>query len=266
MTILALLIGLLASHFATGFVRVRDYRWLMQPPGWLRGLDPASPWLPAAAVFATAIVFGWLASGLITLLWGTPGWLALATLTVIYTLGPRDLDRDVRLLIAGGDTKSAAEAREALQLHPTATGSEAAAAVLHASRARWFGIIFWFTVLGIPGALLYRLTRVANHAMDLDDAERGRMEQLRFVLDWPVIALMMLSVAMTADFDRILQSWRQRDDKWRMEPAMLDRAASELLLDTDPEDGLMHGWRLAWRVLVLWLVVLSLLLLVGLLS
>lgn len=266
MTILVLLAGLLASHFATGFVRVRDYRWLMQLVNWLRSLDGTLSWLPAAAVIAVAVIVGWLAGGLAALAWGTPGWMVLALLTVIYTLGPRDLDRDVRLVVAAEDTEQSAAARAALSLDETASGAQAGAAVLNASLARWFGIIFWFTLLGIPGALLYRLARVASFDPDMGTAERGRLEQLRNVLDWPVIALMLLAMALTADFDRIAQAWREYTSRWRMEPELFDRVAVAMLPDAEFTEGLDKGWRLAWRMLLSWLVVLSLLLLVGWLS
>lgn len=271
MTILIVLIGLLISHFATGFRHLRDFRWLLWPMHRLRRQFPDPPWLAFVMVPATAIVIAVLATWLLTALLGVVGWVLLAMAVFIYTLGPRDLDRDVAVL-AGRETDAdpadVSETARAMQVDvDTSTPVEAAAAVFHAGLSRWFGILFWFVVLGIPGAIVYRLTRIALQEPDLDSAEIDWLARLRMILDWPVLALMTLSAALCADLDKVYRAWaeqREEHGPWLLTPSLLDRVAAAI----DPEcetfdEGLKCGHRIVWRMLILWLVALSILLLAG---
>lgn len=271
MTILIVLIGLLISHFATGFRHLRDFRWLLWPMHRLRRQFPEPPWLAFVMVPTTAVVVALLATWLLTALLGVVGWALLALMVFIYTLGPRDLDRDMRVLMSrgeGADPEEVADSARAMQLDVDAsTPVEAAAAVFHAGLSRWFGILFWFVVLGIPGAIVYRLTRVALQEKNLKSAEIDWLARLRMILDWPVLGLMTLSAALCTDLDRVYRAWidqREQHGPWLLTPSLLDRVATALVPESsDISEGLAIGHRVVWRMLILWLVALSILLLAG---
>ncbi|NBB69979.1 MAG: hypothetical protein GVY33_06585 [Alphaproteobacteria bacterium] len=267
MTILIVLIGLLISHTFTAVGRWRDFEWLLWPTRQLRARYPGQDWLPLAAVILTALLAAWLATVVAVLLVGGFGWALLALATFVYTLGPRDLDRDVQLLLEEPDHADGREAGQALGVDAASSPAQAGAAVVHAARTRWFAILFWFTLLGIPGALLYRL---CQKSMKIDELGAGQLDwlaRLRWVLEWPVLVLMTLALGLVTDLDRVAQAWKHyhRDRAWWIfSPKLVDEVMAEVLSDAESrESGLKRGHQLAWRMLVLWLVVLSLMLIAG---
>ncbi|MDT8409712.1 MAG: hypothetical protein RQ741_08950 [Wenzhouxiangellaceae bacterium] len=265
MKILSLLVALLVSHHGSDLARLRQYGWLLAGPQRISQRGP--DWLPAMTLLAISLVVGMLATWLAAELAGLFGLLLLGIVTVLYTLGPRDLDRDIQM--ASGDEQSKARqvALEHLLLNSASGGSQAAAAALQAALARWFGIILWFVVLGVPGCLLYRGVREAFHSSGLAGRERAWMAQLLRILNWPVMLLLTLALALMTDFDRVRAAFQAREDRWQFPAALLDDLAGALCdPDESLEQGLADGRQLAWRVLGLWLAVLGLLLLAGLLS
>jgi len=273
MTVLIVLAGLLISHLLTGVGRWRDFEWLVWPIRTLRTRFPEPAWLPMMLVLLIGILVPVLATWLVTVLVGMVGWVVLALVAFIYTLGPRDLDQDVSTLMersAAEDVAHLNETAEAMQLDLDGSADEAAAAVFHGALSRWFGILFWFVVLGIPGAVLYRLNRTALQMNELGKAEIDWLARMRIVLDWPVQALMMIGVGLCGDLDRVWRAWRElREERpaWLVTPSQLDRIAHAIVSsDATFDDGLAAGHRMVWRVLVLWLVVMSVLLLAGLLA
>ena len=100
------------------------------------------------------------------------------------------------------------------------------------------------SLLGIPGAILYRLTRAALQQR-LDVEEMDWMARLRLVLDLPVIGLMVAATAMCGDLDRVHRVWRDAagsDPLWGLTPATLDKIAAELLPEgADFREALISG-------------------------
>src|SRR5690606_33381319 len=111
----------------------------------------------------------WLLQGL---MFGLPG-LLFAVAVLFHAWGPRDLDRDVEDVLDASDAdgRRAAAARlwpaarrDAVSLRPAAL----VGAVFKASLRRWFGVLFWFLLLGAVGALAYRLLAVADEDAEVE--------------------------------------------------------------------------------------------------
>jgi len=260
--ILALLIGLFVSHHWPRFDPWRDYRWLKRIPAWCSGRGP--DWLPGVA----SVVFTLLAGGVLTLLAeemaGRFGLLLLGVAAVLYTIGPRALDADIEQASRPEASERRELARERLVLPDGADSAAAAAAALHAALARWFGVVFWFALLGPAGCLLYRAVRESHRDSRLAPAERAWLGRLTGWLNWPVMLGLTLALALMTDFDRVLTTYRARADRWQLPAALLDDLARTLCdAGGDVAQGLADGRTLAWRALTLWLVVLSLMLLIG---
>lgn len=270
MTILIVLLGLLLSHLVYPLARWRSFDWftaLMRP---VMDRSGGRDWAPTVAVVVITLVLSLGASVLVVELLGTAGWFVLALLVFVYTLGPRDLDRDVQALLVGGSDPRHLKARRLMRIPRDAGPEQAAAGVFHAAQARWFGILFWFVVLGIAGALLYRLTRLSLHLPGLSPGQADWLMRLRAILDWPVLVLMLISAGLGADFDRVRQAWRLHTSQrspWSIREGILDEVAKGMV---DPaasvEDGVTTGHHMVWRMLLIWLVILSLLLIAGWLS
>lgn len=267
MTVLIVLVGLLLSHHFTAVGRWRDFRWLFWPASWLHSHFPRKAWLMLAAVIATAVVTAWLATAAAVFFLGGFGWALLALATLVYTLGPRDLDRDIHLIIEQPEHADGREAARALELTPETHPQAGGAAVVHAARRRWFAVLFWFTLLGIPGALLYRLSEKAMRTDGLSEDELDGLARLRWILEWPVLVLMTISLGLVTDLDRVVQAWKtyHRDRAWWIvSPRLIDDVMGSVLVDeTSLETGLRRGHQLAWRMLVLWLVIMSVMLIAG---
>ena len=293
--VVALLLGHAAPALATS---VRDFGWFSH---WLRWLDARFPddggfWRGrygiALALLPPLLLVALFQLALDAPLLGLAG-LLFAIAVLFYCWGPRDLDVDVEAIIAAPDPVARHAAAAALWPHggaPTVEGPALVEAVFANARQRWFGVLFWFLLLGPFGALLYRLAALAadgEPAGTLPAATHAGARWLLALLDWPVAQLMALSLALVGNFDSVVGAWKEHGGaSLRLDADFLGAAArasvrSELAdaaMD-DFADGaidartamvalgelpeLRDAMSLVWRILLLWLAVLALFVLAG---
>jgi AmpE protein len=297
--IFALALGHLAPALATA---IRQYDWYRV---WLAWLDARFPegeniWRgrygvllavlpPLLPVILFQIALYSPLAGVVGLLFGMA--------VLFYVWGPRDLDQDVSTLVDSEDT----DARRASANHLGLSGDIAMAdggamveAVFGSALRRWFGVLFWFLLLGASGAVLYRLVQLAAEG---DAAEGGVAERLPAstrdgarallaLLDWPVAQLMTLSLALVGNFDTVIGAWKDAGGaRFQRGHAFLAAAArasvrSEVAEEAQEliEEGSAPGnaWAqlgelpelrdamsLVWRILLLWLAILALFVVAG---
>lgn len=218
-TLFAVVVALVIGHLAPSFAAaVRDDGWYRALLEWLhrRFRDDAfwrGRWGLLLGLVPVVLVVGglqWLLDGVV---FGLPA-LLFGVATVFYAWGPRDLDVDVAAAV---DADDAAGRREALaRLRPAAAagaadGVDEVGQVFIAALRRWFGVLFWFVVLGAIGALLYRLVAIAAEdepALHLPEGTVDGARRLLAVLDWPVAQLMALSLALVGNFDVVVSAWK----------------------------------------------------------
>jgi len=292
MTLAAVVVALVLGHLAQGLAEaLRRHGWF---DDWLRWLGAKSQaggiwhgrWGVVLALLPPLLVVGLLQWTLDTLLYGVVG-LLFGIGVLFYCWGPRDLDLDVDAIVDAPD--AAARNAAIARLSPNANDTPALiVAVFHAARRRWFGVLFWFLLLGAFGAVLYRLIALAaeDDAASLPPENATGAKRLLAWLDWPVSQLMALFMALVGDFDTVFGAWKQNggaafdanadflgaagrasvrselaDDA--QDYADAGESASDIARELGPMPELRDAMSLVWRTLVAWLAVIALFVIAG---
>lgn len=294
-TLLAVIVALAIGHLAPGIAAgLRQFGWFGD---WLRWLDAQFPegsfWRGRYGI-ALALVVPLLLAGLLQFALDEPllgfAGLLLDIAVLFWCWGPRDLDLDVAAVLDAPDAASRRDA--ARRLWPPGQdavldGPALVEAVFRNALRRWFGVLFWFLLLGPFGALLYRLTALAAEqeaeAVPHDTLAGARV--WRSLLEWPVTQLMTLALALVGNFDSVMAAWRE-DGAFGLDGRLLANAArasvrSEIAEEVADyaESGipaataiaeafgelpeLRDAMSLVWRVLVLWLAAIALFVVAG---
>ena len=218
MTIISILIAFTLCHFVRELRHLRRFEWitwfthhcneiLNKLPGWS---GPAG----FLILLGLPLLAAYFINSLLYSILGQIGEFLFAIAMLIYTFGPRDLDVDVRKVILADDDEQQQEALEDLLDGPIPEEKEACQtaainAVFSKALKRWFGIIFWFAVLGIYGALLFRLAVwLTDNDFGLYDEQKDLFTRLCKIMEWPVAQLMTLSLAIATDFDCVYRAWK----------------------------------------------------------
>ena len=218
-TFLAILIVLVTARAAPDLARLREFRWLGDLLGSPSqgGGESARARFPVALLPLIAFALCVLVQvGLAHVLFGLPAF-AFAVAVLYFCWGPRDLDVDVDAVLGASDSERRHAAAQALRPDPAVEPLpfEAGAlveATFRSALSRWFGVLFWFVVLGPAGALGYRLVQLLARnlafAPRIDDEQRELLERAARVLDWAPAHLIALTLALVSDFDAVLTNWR----------------------------------------------------------
>jgi AmpE protein len=293
MTIIAILLAFGLCHFVRELGRFRNRQWLTT---WIDFSNNAFAKLPLwqdvlgfLVIIAVPLLVLLLINQLLVSALGSTGSFLLALVVLIYTFGPRDLDTDVAKIIEAEDDERREDVLEQMLRKPVPEDNDearatAVGAVFREALRRWFGIIFWFAVLGIVGAFLYRIVDwLVNENHNLSKDQKGLFTRLLQIMDWPAAQLMTLSLAIATDFDSVFTAWKRYHDEQGHglfegdNGFLLASACSIVLTGHAARDGyadqiegpmvcLQQAMDLTWRILGVWLTVLALLLLIGVIA
>ena len=297
-TLIAVVIALIVGHTMPSLVALRRYDWFIRWLEWLAAqLGDNGSWRSGwGLLFALApplLVVLLLQLGLRGALFGLPSFL-FALLALFYAWGPRDLDHDVEAVADAPDANARREAARRLfpeRDTPSLDGGALVEAVFRCALWRWFGVLFWFLLLGPFGALLYRLAALSAQGearQRLPDGAAAAARTLLAVLDWPVAQLMTLAMALVGNFDSVLSAWKDaggaslRADTGFLAAAARASVRHEMAEEAFEDAGtdyvpaatpafaalpalaeLRDAMSLAWRILLLWLAVLALFVIAG---
>ncbi len=293
MTIIAILSAFALCHFVRELSKVRKHQWLA---GWISRADDLFGKLPGWSEllgFVVILFLPLLGLGLVNQLvysaFGNLGDFLLAIAVLVYTFGPRDLDTQVADIIATEEKDAQQEAlgtflRGEVPEDPDTCRARTVDAVFSESLHRWFGVILWFAVLGVVGAVMYRIVDwLACEESGLTSEQKQLFSRTRQVLDWPTAQLMTLSLAIATDFDSVFVAWKRYHDEqghglFEGTSGFLLASARQIVLSghaakdgyADQLDGplatLKQSMDLVWRVLGVWMTVLAILLLINVIT
>ena len=295
MNLIALLVALALERLATHWLHLREPHWFARYFEWalgrFGGLHGARvvivalifTLLPVLPVIAVSIAFSGGLAGLI--------YIAFAALVLVLSLGPRDLKEETDEYCAAltrGDAATAASAARALMEHDArqrlgAAPASVEDAIFVQANNRIFGVTFWFLVSGPAGAWLFRVSdlmrrqAVMEHRELIEHAAHDfdfvhALQAIHGVLAWLPARLLAIGYALAGSFDAAFASWR----------ALMGHRLSGFFEDNDvllvhvgrgalaggetAASDLEHcraALRLVWRSFLIWLVVVSVLVLVG---
>lgn len=290
LALLAILIVITLGMLAPELARLRQFLWLRAWIAWLDArVGGSGPWtselglvLVLVPLVAVVALVDWTLAGRMH------GLLDFVfALTVLYLCwGPRDLDQDARRAARAESAEDRAEALRGLGGSPgeaPVRSGELIDGVFSAGLTRWFAPAFWFAVFGPAGVAGYRLAQLLAQSSEL----RGLLppvpvqaaERLHSALAWLPAQLMTLALALASDFDAVGKAWREHHEAHGQGLLHLDlgflSATARACVDLDDEefvasDGapirdevVEEARRLLWRVLIVWLVLLSVIVLAG---
>jgi len=293
MTIISILTAFILCHFVRELRHLRRLEWVSSFTGFCNDKFEKLPgWSGALGflvIIALPLLAAWIANSVFSSALGNLGQFILAIAVLVYTFGPRDLDIDVRTVITADGDEQQRDSMEELLDGPVPQDSEtcqdvAIDAVFRKALKRWFGVIFWFAVLGIYGALLYRLSvLLSGDKVKLFDEQKDLFIRLCKIMEWPVAQLMTLSLAIATDFDSVYRAWRKYHDERGHglfegnNEFMLTSARTIVKTGHAANDGyadqlqgplasIKLSMDLVWRSLGVWATVLAILLLVNVIS
>ncbi|MEE9422978.1 MAG: regulatory signaling modulator protein AmpE [Gammaproteobacteria bacterium] len=287
MTLIAALIGIFIDRLVGHLNYYRHYNYYLAWVDWVKGRLPESlangaagyvlAFLPPVSLiwFVQTRLSGWLP-------WEIFG-LLFSIAVLLYCLGPRDMAADVdtycEVCTSNDDSlreRAASRLTDSDVAPKTVTESIARVtrAVLVRANDRLFAVLFWFVVLGPVGAVVFRASSVLFKQRMSSDSFGGWVASIHGLLSWIPARLTALGYALSGHFDSALEGWRAVHFEPSKGIADSDRIIAEtglgalnmrddsLELD-DYQKPVRSAMKLVWRNLTVWLVVISLMTLVG---
>ncbi len=291
MILVSLIVALLLCYFVSPLKQIRNLSWLASYAAYLQTYGQKIPnWQGTTGVVTIMalpllVLLGmqWSISdslyGLAQMLFGV--------LVIAYCWGPDDIDQDVADYVdAMVDSNNEKRRQIAVRLirgklpDSVKELDELMSTQLFAvARRRWFGVIFWFCVLGPAGALLFRMTHELSHPcrhpMGMSDGQLRKIRYFSLLLDWPVSVGMGLSLAIASHFDLVVHIWKvfyQTNSAAfrRLDSGFIDEIGRKVLDVMVSDDGevvspdnsverLMHAKNLLLRMVFIWLTILAML-------
>lgn len=206
MELIAVIIGLALFRYTPVRTTSGCHAWFKS---YMRWLSPFSEQLGVKftvllILLPIPIVFGLINMWIGHTAYGLTGLLFSVGL-FIYALGPGDLYTDVQAYLGAvldGDNVDALALKQAIVGEGSAEGHELTKAIFWQYAQRTFVVVFWFTLLGVFGALLYRLTTLLeNNAAASDAGEFAESAALLHqVFDWLPVRILALTYILAGHF------------------------------------------------------------------
>ncbi|WP_395375615.1 hypothetical protein [Marinicella sp. W31] len=193
MKLLAIIIAFLLNHFWPNAHAVRPFSWLFAWAKWLQEqFSDLKAELLLIVIVAVPISVFFLVLGILD--WDHSDqflYFVVSVLVLSYTIGPENLETAVEK----------GQLHQQLDLSEDVSDQGVIVAMTDASLHRWFGVFFWYVVLGLAGALIYRLCERLRQPGENKALQLVAKRTVQ-IMDYPVAWLMLASLAIATDFER----------------------------------------------------------------
>lgn len=260
MKLLALILAYIVSHLVSKPERFRRFDWFESWSLWIATKMKKS--IPELTIVLTIAIPVFLISFvLLSILDSILGSLVISILVLSYCIGPESIKEDV----------DSGNIRSKLGVRKNANVSILIKKMTQISLQRWFGVFFWYVVLGIVGALIYRLSERLNFYTNDEEKSKQAVVKLMKILNYPVSWMMVVSLAIASDFERIYKKCKAymnfenisaMDDTFLYEAA--DFAVENCEVESEDETSIekvtisvLKRMLLVWLVFVAILVILA---------
>jgi len=142
-------------------------------------------------------------------------WVILSVVVLLYCLGPNDMYRQVCAYIDGqgkGPRETIGDIED--QMLDGASMSESHAmtkSIFWQANQSLFGVLFWFILFGMFGALFYRCTVLLRQASSKENSpfanQYGAAQQIQNILDWIPVRIFTLFFALVGQFNTSFTYW-----------------------------------------------------------
>ena len=210
MTFLALIIALILLQYWGSASPVHSDDWFYELVRKLSGSGLSVTLQITLAVLLPALLVLWVQTLVAGMLFGAIS-LVLMVFVLLYGFGRGDFEALVgqyRDYCKRGDFEAAyLFAREEI---PGGAGEECPSGpeqlhrwmkerICYMGFERWFGVIFYFAILGPAGAVAYRLLHLYGERGE-DAAPAATVSRVRFLVDWVPARLLIFAFALTGDW------------------------------------------------------------------
>jgi membrane protein required for beta-lactamase induction len=287
MNFLALLLGLTVERMLAHLLHLRNHGLLASVISsviaLLSGLrlGPSLTMLAALMIMVAPVAAAqWALS---SVLHGLPS-LIFAVVTLVYVLGPDDLESQVDGYLGALERDDRDEAdrigaellESELPVETVARTMALTQAVLIQANNRLFSIIFWFALLGPAGAWAMRVADIARHSLvaEAPDGDSARViAKLHGLTTWLPSRLLAIGYALAGSFQDAVAAWRAFYEVARGHFLEVNNdviactgcGALNLGDGADEPRALREALGLVSRTLVVWLVIFALMTLTGVL-
>ncbi len=199
-------------------------------------------------------------------------------LCLLFSLGPRELGRDVENYL---NAKSAGQSQQAHQLaqHFSSThhsdpsdDSQVSQGILVGANHRLIGPILWFLLLGAVGAMSYRLMHHLAYAYQASLTIRSAQDSktIFYWMDWLPARITAAGYAIVGHFEQAISAWKtyaaQQTTPTCTTHDQLIWLTGQAALANDPASptaSIENHLRLVWRSLTFWIALIGLVTLFG---
>jgi len=226
MALLTIVISLFLERIWTSVSDARAFHWFER---WVKRIRRNGDWSGTPGVvavigvplLAVALIYALLAKLFVVFAF------VFSVVVLLFCLGPRDLDSDVHRFLNAwergddADTQAYAQAIYGVtnkSYDPEALGRSVVEGILVSAHERWFGVLFWFFILGPLGALWYRLACLLREQCLRGDEEGNFKDaalMMHHILAWVPVRLTLLCYALAGSFADTFEALRNESYSWK---------------------------------------------------